>query len=129
MDPITDMFNKIKNAVAVGKSEVRVNSSKLKKEIALILKREGFLEDVKETMKGKIIKTLRLYPRYINDSPVFSDFKRISKPGQRIYKKAREIKAVKGGYGIAIISTSAGLMTDKEARRRKKGGEVLVEVW
>ena len=128
-DPITDMFNRIKNAQAVRHKTVEIPFSKMKKKIAEILKKEGFIEDFKQIGKvpKKVIKIKLKYDD--NLIPAISGIKRISKPGQRIYKKAKEIKRVKGGYGIAIISTNQGLITDKEARKRKIGGEVICEIW
>jgi len=128
-DPITDMFNRIKNAQAVRHKTVEIPFSKMKKKIAEILKKEGFIEDFKQIGKvpKKVIKIKLKYDD--NLIPGISGIKRISKPGQRIYKKAKEIKRVKGGYGIAIISTNQGLITDKEARKRKIGGEVICEIW
>ncbi len=128
-DPITDMFNRIKNALAAKHTTVEVPFSKIKLKIAEILKKHGFVTDFKRKGRGakKVIKILL---KYNNDGvPAISNLKRISKPGRRIYKKVKEIKKVKDGYGIAIISTPKGLMTDKEARKNKLGGEVLCEIW
>ena len=100
-----------------------------KLKIAEILKNEGFILDFKKRGRknGRII---RIGLKYLDDKmPSITGFKRISKPGQRIYKKAKEIKKVKSGYGKAIVSTSKGLMTGEEARKRKIGGEVICEVW
>jgi small subunit ribosomal protein S8 len=127
-DPITDMLNQIKNAEAVGKTEVLVPLSKIKNEIAEILSKEGFLGEVKKTTKGKI-KILKITLKYDNEVPAIAGFKRVSKPGQRIYEGFSEIKKVHGGYGISIISTSKGLMTNKDARYKKIGGEVICQVW
>jgi len=128
VDPITDMLNRIRNAQAVGKATVEVPFSNLKYEIARILEREGFIE--KTEKKGKKVKKfIEIVLKYENGIPAISGLKRISKPGQRIYLSYQKIKPVKGGYGIAIISTSKGLMTNKEARKNKLGGEVLCEVW
>lgn len=127
-DPITDMLNQIKNAQAVGKTEVLLPSSNLKYEIAMMLSKEGFVGEVKKTTKGKV-KLLKITLKYDNGVPAMEGFKRISKPGQRIYQKVHDIKKVRGGFGISIISTPKGLMTNKEARKAKLGGEVLLEVW
>lgn len=127
-DPITDMLNQIKNAQAVGKAEVLVSLSKIKNEIANILYKEGFVGEVKKTVKGKI-KVLKISLKYDNSLPAITGFKRISKPGQRIYQGASEIKKVHGGYGISIVSTSKGLMTNRDAKRQKVGGEVIAEIW
>jgi small subunit ribosomal protein S8 len=127
-DPITDMLNQIRNAEAVGKTEVLVPLSKIKNEIATILSKEGFVGEVKKTTKGKV-KILKISLKYENEIPAISGFKRISKSGQRIYQGFSELKKVRGGYGISIISTSKGLMTNKEARKQKLGGEVICQVW
>lgn len=122
------MLNRIRNALAVFHSTVDIPFSNLKYEIAKILEREGFIEKAEKKGK-KIKKPLKISLKYENKKPAISGLKRISKPGQRIYKSSKEIRKVKGGYGIAIISTSQGLMTDKEARKQKIGGEVLCEIW
>lgn len=128
MDPIADMLTSIRNALAVQIPTVEIPFSQLKFEIAKILKRTGFVEKVEKKKRGKRM-VIEITLKYIDKMPAISGLKRISKPGQRIYLKSKEIKPVKGGYGIAIISTSKGLMTDKEARREKIGGEVLCEIW
>jgi len=127
-DPITDMFNRIRNAQIVFHKITDVPYSKLKYRIAEILKAEGFVLDCKKRGK-KPYQIIKLYLKYNEKTPAISGFKRVSKPGQRIYKKANEITKVKSGYGLAIISTTKGLFTDKEARKNKLGGEVMVEVW
>jgi len=127
-DPITDMLNRIKNAQAVAHLTVDIPFSKVKYQIAQILAREGFIEKVEK--KGrKTRKIIRITLKYVDNIPAISGLKRVSKPGQRIYLSWRKIKKVKGGYGIAIISTSKGLMTNKEARKEKIGGEVICEIW
>jgi small subunit ribosomal protein S8 len=128
-DPISDMLIRIKNAHSSHHPTVDIPFSKMKLRIAEILKQEGFILDFKK--KGKNAqKMIKIKLKYLEGStPAISGLKRISKPGQRIYKKAKEIKKVKGGYGIAIISTSKGIMTDKEARKQKLGGEVIAEIW
>jgi len=127
-DPITDMLNQIRNAQAVGKTEVLVPLSKIKNEVATILSKEGFLGEVKKTEKGKA-KVLKITLKYDNEVPAISGLKRISKPGQRIYEGVSGIKRVHGGYGISVISTSKGLMTNKDARRQKLGGEIICQIW
>ena len=127
-DPITDMLNQIKNAQAVKKAEVLVPLSKIKYETAKILSESGFVGEIKKTVKGKI-KALKINLKYNDGVPAVSGIKRVSKPGQRIYEKASEIKKVHGGYGISIISTSKGLMTNKEAKKAKLGGEIICQVW
>lgn len=128
-DPITDMFNRIKNAQAVLHPIVDVPFSNIKLKIAEILQGYGFISDFKKRgRKGR--KILRVTLKYNSQNQgVISGFKRVSKPGQRIYKKAKELKKVRNGYGIAIISTTKGLLTDQEARKQRAGGEVMAEVW
>ena len=128
MDVIGDMLTNIKNAQAVNKETVDIPFSNLKYEIAKILEKKGFVEKVEK--KGKKLKrTIEITLKYDDKTPAISGLKRISKPGQRIYQSAKKIRKVRGGYGIAIVSTSKGLMTDKEARKQKLGGEVICEVW
>jgi len=127
-DPISDMLNRIKNAQAVLKTQLDVPFSNLKYEIAKILEKEGFVEKIEK--KGKKTKrTIEIILKYEDKKPVISGLKRISKPGQRIYLPSKKIKKIRGGYGILIISTSKGLMTNKEARRQKLGGEIICEIW
>ena len=128
-DTIADMLTRIRNANAMRYEEVKVPSSKLKLEIARILKEEGFIKDYKlekNDVQGTIVLTLKYGE---NKERVITGLKRISKPGLRVYAKTDEIPVVLNGLGIAIISTSKGIMTDKEARRQKLGGEVLAYVW
>jgi len=124
-DPIADMLNRIRNAQAVAHPTVSFPFSKLKYEIAMILKKEGFVEEVdKKGRKQK--KTIEITLKHHS---AISGLKRISKPGQRIYTPAKEIKKVQSGYGISIVSTSKGLMTGKEARKQKLGGEIICQIW
>ena len=127
-DPITDMLNQIRNAQAVGKTEVLIPLSKIKNEIAAILTKEGFIGETKKTTKDKI-KALKITLKYDNEVPAIAGFKRVSKPGQRIYQGFSEIRKVRGGYGMSIISTSQGLMVNKDARYKKTGGEVICQIW
>lgn len=127
-DPITDMLNRIRNAQAVAHPTVDVPFSNLKFEIAKIMEKEGFIEKAdKATKKNR--KVIEIVLKYTNKTPAISGMVRVSKPGQRIYNAVSKIKKVKGGYGISIISTSKGLMTNNEARKKKMGGEVLCEIW
>lgn len=128
LDPITDMLNRIRNAQAVFKPTVSIPFSKLKYEMAKILEKQGLVEKV-ERKGRKIEKSIELTLKYIDKKPSISGLKRISKPGQRIYKSWRDIRRVRGGFGMSIISTSKGLKTNKEARRQKLGGEMLCEIW
>ena len=127
-DPITDMLNQIRNAQAVGKTEVLIPLSRIKNEIATLLVKEGFLGEVKKAMKGKI-KALKITLKYDNGIPAIAGSRRTSKPGQRIYEGFSEIKKVRGGFGISVVSTSKGLMTNKEARKQKLGGEIICQIW
>ncbi len=127
-DPITDMFVRIKNAQAVRKSTVSLPHSQLKQEIVEILKRENFIADFSKKGRGPQ-RQLELVLSYKNGVPAISDFKRASSPGRRQYIRSRQIFPVKSGYGLGIISTSAGLKSSSEARKAKLGGEYLVEVW
>ncbi|TJY38855.1 30S ribosomal protein S8 [Cohnella pontilimi] len=128
-DPIADMLTRIRNANLVRHEKVELPASKVKKEIAEILKREGFIRDaeyVEDSKQGLIRIFLKYGP---NNERVITGLKRISKPGLRVYTKSTEVPRVLGGLGIAIISTSKGIVTDKEARQGKAGGEVLAYVW
>lgn len=127
-DPITDMLNQIRNAKALQKPEVLIPFSKLKNQIGLLLMQEGFVQDVKKIAKDKN-KIMKVVLKYDNGVSAIEGAKRVSKPGQRIYVKNTEIKKVRGGFGIAIISTPKGLMTNNQARQAKLGGEVMLEVW
>ncbi len=128
-DPIADMLTRIRNANIVRHETVEMPSSKIKKEIAEILKREGFIRDA-EYIDDNKQGVIRLFLKYgPNNERVISGLKRISKPGLRVYTKSAEVPKVLGGLGIAIISTSLGVMTDKEARQSKAGGEVVCYVW
>jgi len=124
-DPIADMLNRIKNAQAAERRTVSFGFSKIKYEIALILQKNGFIKDVEK--KGR--KEKKIIKISLKGKGEISGIKRISKPGQRIYVSAKDIKPVKAGYGAAVISTPKGLMTGKEARRNKLGGEILCEIW
>ena len=128
-DPIADMLTRIRNANAMRYKEVKVPASKVKTEIARILKDEGFIEDYK-VRNDKPGKTLILTLKYVNKKErVITGLKRISKPGLRVYTKSNEVPKVLNGFGIAIISTSKGIMTDKEARKESLGGEVMAYIW
>lgn len=128
MDSISDLLIRIKNAQSAGHESLELPYSKFKFNIAKILEREGFLASVEQ--KGQKTKErLQLNLKYVQGAPAIQDLRRISKAGQRIYVPAQKIKRVKQGYGIAIISTSQGLMTDKEAKGKKLGGEILCEIW
>ena len=128
-DPIADMLTRIRNANQMRYKEVEVPASKIKNEIARILKQEGFISDYK-VKKNTVQDVLVLNLKYGEKKErVITGLKRISKPGLRVYAKAEEIPSVLSGLGIAIISTSKGMMTDKEARKQSLGGEVLAYIW
>ena len=127
-DPIADMLTRIRNANQMRYKEVEVPASKMKNEIARILKSEGFIVDYK-VKKNNIQDILVLSLKYVDKERVITGLKRISKPGLRVYVKAEEVPSVLSGLGIAIISTSKGVMTDKEARKNSLGGEVLAYIW
>jgi len=128
-DPIADFLTRIRNASRVNHRWVEIPSSKLKTRIAFILKKEGFIKDLILIDDGKQ-GMLRLYLKYQkNGSSVILDLVRISTPGRRIYVSHSNIPRVRNGLGIGILSTSQGVMTDKEARRQKVGGEYLCKVW
>ena len=128
MDPISNMLTSIRNALAVEHPTVNVPFSNLKYKIAKILEKEDFIEKAEKKGKG-VKKSLEITLKYEGKVPAISGLKRISKPGQKIYLSYKKIKKVKEGLGIAIISTSKGLMTNKETRKQKLGGEVICEIW
>ncbi len=126
-DPISDFLTRIRNAHLVRHDEVSVPGSRIKRAIADLLQREGYIESVEEKTEGsKRTMTIRL--KYVGKLPAIHELTRISKPGRRVYRKNDELRRVLSGQGMAIISTSVGLMTDREARARKLGGEVLCEI-
>ncbi len=130
-DPIADMLTRIRNANMVSLSEVEIPSSKLKVELAKLLKSEGYVENyVVNEKEGSNFKTLKITLKYDEKSrPVISNLKRVSRPGLRSYCKAKNMPQVLGGMGIAIVSTSKGLLTDRKARKENVGGEILCYVW
>jgi len=128
-DPIADMLTRIRNAASVKRPHVDIPSSKLKRGLAEVLKREGYIWDWQE-VEGDPISQLRIELKYgANGEDVIQHIKRISTPGRRIYRKAKEMKPVLGGMGITIVSTSSGIVSDREARQKNIGGEVLCEVY
>jgi len=129
-DPIADMLTRIRNAVSVERPYVDIPTSRVKRGIADVLKREGFIWDWKDMeAEGEPVAQLRVELKYgPNGERVIQSIKRVSKPGRRLYTRSRELKPVLGGLGISIISTSKGVISDREARRDNVGGEVLCEV-
>lgn len=127
-DPIADMLTRIRNAIGARHQEVSIPASKEKLEIARILKEEGFI--LNYSIEGDVKKTINIQLKYgPNREKLISGLKRISKPGLRVYAKANELPRVLNGLGIAIISTSGGLMADRDARKKNVGGEVIAYVW
>ena len=126
-DPIADMLTRIRNANQMRSKEVEVPASKIKLEIAKILKDEGFIVDYK--IKNDKEELIVVELKYSNKERVITGLKRISKPGLRVYAKADQLPRVLNGLGIAIVSTSKGVMTDKQARQDSLGGEVLAYIW
>jgi small subunit ribosomal protein S8 len=130
-DPIADMLTRIRNANVAMHDEVRMPSSKLKEALAAVLKREGYIQDwsvADNTERPGKVLTINM--KYAQDrTRTISGIKRVSKPGLRVYAKADSLPRVLGGLGVAVVSTSSGLMTDREARKSRMGGEVLCFVW
>ena len=128
-DPIADMLTRIRNASAARHAELSLPSSRMKREIARILTEEGFIDSF-ATQEDGVQETLTLRLKYVEGhTPVVSGIKRISKPGLRVYARKTEIPRVLGGLGLAILSTSHGIMTGSDARKQNLGGEVLCYVW
>ncbi|MCK4781974.1 30S ribosomal protein S8 [Candidatus Parcubacteria bacterium] len=132
VDPISDMLNRIKNAQKVAHPTVTVPFSKVKYEIAKILENQGLIKKIdkkKKRFKKRTKAVIEITLNYKNKIPVISEIKRVSKPGQRIYVGYKEIRLVRGGEGLIIISTPKGLMIGGEARKKKLGGEIICEIW
>jgi len=128
-DPIADMLTRIRNAVRVERPFVEIPFSKTKGSLAEVLKREGYIwewEKVEQEPVGHLRIELKYGP---NGERVIQNIKRVSKPGRRVYQKAKDLKPILGGLGISVVSTSRGLVSDREARQRNIGGEVLCEIW
>jgi small subunit ribosomal protein S8 len=130
-DPIADMLTRIRNGIQAHHERIELPTSKLKVEVARILKSEGFISNYKEVSEeGKPQGTLRIYLKYSEDGePVIHGIERVSRPGRRVYRGKEEIPAVLGGLGLAIVSTSKGVLSGTEAARQGVGGEVLCQVW
>jgi small subunit ribosomal protein S8 len=127
-DPIADLLTRVRNAAMARHDSVTVPASKMKIPICKILKDEGFIADY-SIIKGEPQRTIKITLKYIDKQPAFIGLERVSKPGLRVYKGKGEIPRVFGGLGIAIISTSKGLLTGQEAWKKNLGGEVLCYVW
>jgi small subunit ribosomal protein S8 len=130
-DPIADMLTRIRNGIQAHHDRIELPTSKLKVEVARILKSEGFISNFKEVSEdGKPQGTLRVYLKYSEDGePVIHGIERVSRPGRRVYRGKEEIPQVLGGLGLAIVSTSKGVLSGTEAAKQGVGGEVLCQVW
>ena len=129
-DPVADMLTRIRNAQLMGIQQIQMPHSKLKMEVLQVLKSEGFIESAEETSEDKSNKkkTLQVTLKYYQGKPVIEKIKRVSKPALRVYKGYKQIPLVRGGLGIAIVSTPKGVMADKTARAQQVGGEILCTV-
>lgn len=128
-DPVADMLTRIRNGIQARHERVEIPASKLKVEIARILKDEGFISNYK-VVEGEVQAVLRVYLKYADDGePVIHGIERLSRPGRRVYRGKKEIPRVLGGLGLSIISTSRGVMSGSQAAQRGVGGEVLCQVW
>jgi len=127
-DQISDMLTRIRNANLAHHDHALVPASKLKLEVAKILKTQGYIQKY-DLIDDKRQGQIRIHLRYVNRDPVITGLRRISRPGVRVYVNSERLPRVQGGLGIAILSTSQGVLTDREARRRRIGGEVLCYVW
>ncbi len=127
-DPIADLLTRVRNAYLARHRTVDVPASRLKLEILRVLQEEGYIGDY-QPVEGAAHPTMRVYLRYYRQQPVIHEVRRVSTPGLRRYLKADEIGRIRGGLGIAILTTSQGIMTDRIARKKRIGGEVVAEVW
>lgn len=127
-DPIADMLTRIRNAAAVQKAELLIPSSKLKYTLATILQKEGYIEAV-ESVEQDGFKFIKISLKYTDNGSAIQSIKRVSKPGRKVYCKAEEIPHILNGFGIAVLSTSKGLMTNTEARKQNIGGEIMCEIY
>lgn len=126
-DPIADLLTRLRNASRAGKSELSMPYSRIKADMAAILKKEGYITDFEVKSEGK--PQLRIVNKYADKTPAITGLKRVSRPGLRRYVGAEEIPRVLGGMGISILSTPRGVLSGREARRQKVGGELLAFVW
>lgn len=128
-DPIADLLTQIRNALLAKHDRLDVPKSKLKQNLCTLLKREGYIQDF-ETVESSPSDLLRIFLRYTDEgTPAIRRLARVSKPGRRVYRRADDIDPVLNGLGVALVSTSRGLLTDREARQQRIGGEVLCEIW
>ena len=128
-DPIADMLTRIRNANSAMHDDVSMPSSKIKEALAQVLHREGYIQGFRINENGGPTKTLTIDMKYVDRKRVINGVKRVSTPGLRVYTKAGEVPRVLGGLGVAVVSTSKGLMTDRDARKQRVGGEVVCYVW
>lgn len=126
-DPISDLLCRLRNAARAQHADVLVPHSRLKHSLAEVLKREGYLSDV--SVEGTSKKQIRMKLRYAGRKSVLEGLRRLSTPGRRVYARCTEIPKVRGGLGVVVLSTSSGIVTDREARKRNLGGELLCSVW
>lgn len=126
-DPISDLLCRLRNAARAQHPDVVIPHSRLKENIARVLKQEGYLEDV--AIEGSGRKQIRIRIKYAGKRSVLEGLRRLSSPGRRIYTRSDRIPKIRGGLGVVVISTSAGVLTDREARKRNLGGELLCSVW
>lgn len=127
-DPISDLLIRLKNAACAGHEVVDLPYSKMKAQIAEILLTEGYLTTV-EKVAGEPLATLHLGLKYVGRTPAMSDVKLLSKPGRRLYTSVKDIPRTLGGYGVTIVSTSKGVLSDKSARQQNVGGELICQIW
>jgi small subunit ribosomal protein S8 len=128
-DPISDLLTRIRNAHLAKHDRLDVPTSKLKQELCRLLQDEGFIRNFR-VVEAETRNTLRIFLRYSPDgTPAINSLERVSKPGRRIYRRADDIQPVRNGMGVGILSTSQGLLSDRQARERRVGGELLCEVW
>ena len=127
-DPISDMLNRVRNAILRQYEQVDVPASRLKRKIAELLKEEGFINGVETVLEGAH-PVLRIRLKYVKEVPIISGMRRVSRPGRRVYVSKDKIPAVRGGLGVAVMSTTQGVMTDRESRKRAVGGEVICYIW
>tara|TARA_B100000029_G_scaffold421342_1_gene427567 strand:- start:172 stop:570 length:399 start_codon:yes stop_codon:yes gene_type:complete len=129
VDPIGDMITRIRNAQMRALNKVTIPSSKFRAKILDVLKQEGYISNYKTVPLSKNRETLQVDLKYNNGNPVIKEIKRVSKPGRRIYAKADSISKIQNGLGLAIVSTSIGIMSDSDARNKKVGGEIICRVF
>lgn len=128
MDPISDMLTQIRNALSARKTEVVLPNSKFKRQLGELMARQGLVDEVATVERGKQ-NFLSIKLKYLSGKPAIGGITRVSRPGQRIYASAEKLPRTRSGYGMTIISTSKGLLTDQQARKEHLGGEIICEIW